>query len=176
MAEERIWGSEEFIDTLLRGDLTSDVVGLRNRFRAEFPEKFKSAEAAEKQIVAWWPYQQETQWPDTFPNVSLFWVQPTDEEGFYRHHKHPSIPDTLAWAEHRTIQLNVFGRTRPEMSELRDAAKLYIKAIGFAMWAKYRTRFDAVQDDGRAERNPQVSAFYAYFRFRVMISMQVSTT
>lgn len=171
MAQDGIFGSERFIETVISGDASAELVGLKSALLNKFPQKTSALK-----VTAWWPYQAQTNFPEQFPTVALFYVQPSRQVNFFHRNLHPTTVNTLAWASQRTIQINIFGRTRPEMSEIQDACVEHIPVQAYWMWEKYRVQYGPTEDSGQTEKNPVLNAFFTFFRFPVTMPSAVSLT
>jgi len=168
---DRLFGTEELVDWIVSGDSSVGYVGLASLVSTAFPGK-------PVQVIAWHPYQQAEDWP-VDPTIALFLTSGNRDVQFWRANILPgtSGPNpTLSWGESLGLQLNVYGRTRPEWSSLVDFVKNQVPVVAYRLWNAYRVPIGNKEAESNIERHPRLDAFWGWVRYPLLIPRAATVT
>lgn len=127
-------------------------------------------------VERWYPYAQPTDFPTQNDTISVFFTFRSRDEHFYRQDRVPQSGNQLAWRAERSIQFNLYGRTRPICSELCDFLELQVPAVAQRLYDLWRVRLGPIQADGTMEKNPQTSWFWTWYRYHISLPLAVTVT
>lgn len=176
MAEDRVFGTEEFLGKLIGGDAGGGLAGLQARADTRWvPGAALPGGGTQTRVKVerWYPYDQPQDYTAQSELIAIFFVFRTNDLHFFKRDRTPAAANTLAWRAQRGIQFNVYGRTRPKCSELMDFVELQVPAIGYKIYDLWRVRIGRLLADGTMERSPE-NWFWSWYRFEISMPLAVT--